>query len=74
MQLQKNYITKSFDAIVINSPKQGEGFGFNTNKVSILRKDGTINHYPLKSKQKVANDIMNELEELMNINSFKYNI
>ena len=56
--------TKSFDAIVINSPKKDEGFGYDTNRISILRNDGTINHYPLKLKSQVAIDIVNELIEL----------
>jgi phosphopantothenoylcysteine decarboxylase/phosphopantothenate--cysteine ligase len=53
--------TKGFDTIVINSPKPDEGFGYDTNKVSILRKDGTLNHYPLKTKQEVAKDIVTVL-------------
>jgi phosphopantothenoylcysteine decarboxylase/phosphopantothenate--cysteine ligase len=56
---------KGFDAIVINSPGKDEGFGFDTNKVSILRKDGTMKNYPLKSKQEVASDIITELEEII---------
>jgi phosphopantothenoylcysteine decarboxylase/phosphopantothenate--cysteine ligase len=61
---------KGFDAVVINSPKKNEGFGFDTNKVSILKKDGTIKHYPLKNKQEVAVDIVNELEELVALKTY----
>jgi phosphopantothenoylcysteine decarboxylase/phosphopantothenate--cysteine ligase len=57
--------TKCFDAVVINSPKKDEGFGYDTNKVSILRKDGTINHFPLKSKREVAQDIIKEMEAIV---------
>jgi len=55
---------KKFDAVVINSPKKDEGFGYDTNRVSILRKDGTIKNFPLKSKIEVAKDIVSELEEI----------
>jgi phosphopantothenoylcysteine decarboxylase/phosphopantothenate--cysteine ligase len=64
----KKLRSKKFDAVVINSPKKDEGFGYDTNKVSILRKDGTIKDFPLKLKVDVAKDIVNELEELMRIN------
>ncbi|MBE0422368.1 MAG: phosphopantothenoylcysteine decarboxylase [Lutibacter sp.] len=61
----KKLKTKGFDAVVINSPKEGEGFGFDTNKIAILKKDDNINYYPLKSKQEVAIDIINELVEIL---------
>jgi len=57
--------SKGFDAIVINSPKKDEGFGFDTNRVSILKRNGTINHYPLKSKNEVAQDIVDQLQKLV---------
>ncbi|MDF1516885.1 MAG: phosphopantothenoylcysteine decarboxylase [Lutibacter sp.] len=57
--------TKNFDSIIINSPKEGEGFGFDTNKISILNKKGNIKIFPMKSKQEVAIDIVNELIELI---------
>lgn len=56
---------KNFDFIVLNSPKKNEGFGYDTNRVSILRKDGTITRFPLKSKIDVAKDIVNEMEGLL---------
>jgi phosphopantothenoylcysteine decarboxylase/phosphopantothenate--cysteine ligase len=57
--------TKNFDFVVLNSPKKNEGFGYDTNRVSILRKDGTITRFSLKSKIEVAKDIANELEGLL---------
>jgi phosphopantothenoylcysteine decarboxylase/phosphopantothenate--cysteine ligase len=66
---------KGFDAIVINSPGKDEGFGFDTNKVSILKKEGTLKDYPLKSKKEVAVDIIKELEEMIEYqNSSKINL
>lgn len=61
----KKMKTKKFDAIVINSPKENEGFGFDTNKISILNKNGRLTNYELKSKDLVAKDIINEIIELM---------
>lgn len=56
---------KNFDFIVLNSPGKNEGFGYDTNRVSILRKDGTIARFDLKSKIEVARDIADELEGLL---------
>ena len=56
---------KNFDFIVLNSPKINEGFGYDTNRVSILRKEGSIARFTLKSKTEVAKDIADELEGLM---------
>ncbi len=61
----KKLKTKCFDAVVINSPKKGEGFGFDTNKIAILKKEGDIKFFSLKSKQEVAIDIVNELVEIV---------
>lgn len=56
---------KNFDSIIINSPKEGEGFGFDTNKISILNKKGSLKIFPMKPKPAVAIDIINELVELL---------
>ncbi|MFZ2285314.1 MAG: phosphopantothenoylcysteine decarboxylase [Lutibacter sp.] len=61
----KKLQTKNFDAIIINSPKEGEGFGFDTNKISILNKKGFLKIFPMKPKPAVAIDIINELVELL---------
>ncbi len=54
--------TKNLDMIVLNSLKDpGAGFGFDTNKVSILTSDGQVFNYPLKSKQEVAVDIVDRM-------------
>jgi phosphopantothenoylcysteine decarboxylase / phosphopantothenate---cysteine ligase len=53
---------KNFDFIVLNSLNDTQaGFGFDTNKISILHKNGTICRFDLKSKTEVAVDIINEL-------------
>ncbi|OGS69203.1 MAG: hypothetical protein A3F91_03475 [Flavobacteria bacterium RIFCSPLOWO2_12_FULL_35_11] len=61
----KKLQTKNFDSIIINSPKEGEGFGFDINKISILNKKGSLKIFPMKPKPAVAIDIINELVELL---------
>lgn len=61
----KKLQTKNFDSIIINSPKKGEGFGFDTNKINILNKKGSLKIFPMKPKPAVAIDIINELVELL---------
>lgn len=56
---------KNLDFIVLNSLNDaGAGFSCDTNKISIINRDGYRFEYPLKSKIEVARDILNELELL----------
>ena len=56
---------KNLDFIVLNSLKdKGAGFGFNTNKISIIDKTGKVENFELKSKKEVAVDIVNKLVSL----------
>ena len=58
---------KNFDFIVLNSMRDaGAGFGHDTNKISILRRDGSRKDFPLKSKTEVAQDIVAEIARLAN--------
>ncbi len=53
---------KNFDFIVLNSMRDsGAGFGYNTNKITILQRDGSRTDFPLKSKTEVARDIVAEI-------------
>ncbi len=53
---------KKFDIIVLNSLKdQGAGFGHNTNKITIFTAAEEEFDYPLKSKQEVAEDIVEQV-------------
>lgn len=53
---------KNLDFIVLNSLRDaGAGFGHDTNKIHILRSDGTGTSFDLKSKQLVAEDIVEEI-------------
>jgi phosphopantothenoylcysteine decarboxylase/phosphopantothenate--cysteine ligase len=55
---------KNFDFIMLNSLNdRGAGFGFDTNKISILERDNNIHIFELKSKKEVAQDIVDKLVE-----------
>lgn len=54
--------SKNFDLIVLNSLNNaGAGFGHDTNKISIIDKANNIQDFELKSKQEVAEDIINAI-------------
>lgn len=56
---RKKLEKKNADAIVLNSLQdKGAGFKYDTNKISILLKNGRIFEYQLKSKREVAQDII----------------
>jgi phosphopantothenoylcysteine decarboxylase / phosphopantothenate---cysteine ligase len=58
---------KNLDFIVLNSLQdEGAGFGHDTNKINIINKLGVVKKFDLKSKKEVAQDIINELIELIN--------
>lgn len=55
---------KNLDLIVLNSLNdKGAGFGGNTNKVTFIDKDFNIEQFPLKTKEEVAQDIVNKIVE-----------
>jgi phosphopantothenoylcysteine decarboxylase/phosphopantothenate--cysteine ligase len=56
--------SKNLDMIILNSLQdKGAGFGVDTNKVTILHKNGTKNDLPLLSKQEVAESIIDAIIE-----------
>jgi phosphopantothenoylcysteine decarboxylase / phosphopantothenate---cysteine ligase len=59
---------KNFDFIVLNSMRDaGAGFGHDTNKISIFRRDGGHSSFELKSKKAAAEDIVFEIENLVSL-------
>ncbi len=59
---QKKLEKKNLDFIVLNSlNEKNAGFKHDTNKVTIIHKNGQIKKYPLKSKKEVAQDIFTEI-------------
>jgi phosphopantothenoylcysteine decarboxylase/phosphopantothenate--cysteine ligase len=63
---QKKLKKKNFDFIVLNSLQdKGSGFNSDTNKITIIGKNNKITRFELKSKNEVANDIINYLNNLL---------
>ncbi len=63
---RKKLQSKNLDVIILNSLKdENAGFGFATNKVSMLFKSGEKIDYPLKSKKEVAEDILSAIEKML---------
>lgn len=57
-------LKKNLDFIILNSLKdEGAGFGYDTNKITIIDKNNKIRKFGLKSKTEVAKDIVNKIIE-----------
>ena len=54
---------KNFDLVVMNSPNTNEGFGYDTNKITIIDKELSLHAFPLKDKREVAIDIINFIKK-----------
>lgn len=62
----KKINTKNLDLIVLNSLRdKGAGFGTETNKITILDRNGGITDYPLKTKAEAAIDILDKVLEML---------
>ncbi|MBX7125141.1 MAG: bifunctional phosphopantothenoylcysteine decarboxylase/phosphopantothenate--cysteine ligase CoaBC [Cyclobacteriaceae bacterium] len=58
---------KNLDLIVLNSLRnKGAGFGYDTNQVTIIGKDGQINEIGLQSKSAVADEIVQQIVQQLN--------
>lgn len=59
-------IEKKLDVIIANSAvEEGVGFGVDTNKIIIINKHNIITNFELKTKQKVALDVVNYLIDFL---------
>ena len=55
----KKLHAKNLDWIVLNSLRDtGAGFGHDTNKITVIEKDGQTHEFALKSKTEVAQDLV----------------
>jgi phosphopantothenoylcysteine decarboxylase / phosphopantothenate---cysteine ligase len=62
--------SKNLDMIVLNSLRDaGAGFGHDTNKIRIIRRDGSMKEFDLKSKQDVAQDIVEAITAQISLHS-----
>jgi len=58
--------SKDLDLIVVNdATEQGAGFGVDTNRVTLLSRDGTEERLPLMAKTEVADAILDRVERLI---------
>jgi phosphopantothenoylcysteine decarboxylase/phosphopantothenate--cysteine ligase len=58
--------SKDLDLVVVNDATEaGAGFGGDTNRVTLLARDGTKQCLPLMSKDEVADAILDRVEELI---------
>jgi phosphopantothenoylcysteine decarboxylase/phosphopantothenate--cysteine ligase len=57
---------KNLDLIVLNSlNEKGAGFGFDTNRITIIDRNNIIDKFELKSKEEAAFDIIDKIVSLM---------
>ncbi|MBS1776345.1 MAG: bifunctional phosphopantothenoylcysteine decarboxylase/phosphopantothenate--cysteine ligase CoaBC [Bacteroidetes bacterium] len=64
---EKKLFAKNADLIVLNSLRdEGAGFGFDTNKITLLDKSGQHTTLPLVSKKEAANIIVNRIANMRN--------
>ncbi len=57
---------KNLDIIVLNSLKEkGAGFGFDTNRITIIDRNNNIGKFELKSKKEAARDIIDKIVSMM---------
>ncbi|MDB5283844.1 MAG: phosphopantothenoylcysteine decarboxylase/phosphopantothenate--cysteine ligase [Bacteroidota bacterium] len=63
---QEKLKRKNLDFIVLNSMNdQGAGFQFDTNKITIIDKEGKVTKFELKSKTEVAKDIVDYVNKIL---------
>tara|TARA_B100000959_G_scaffold110008_1_gene116076 strand:+ start:3394 stop:4593 length:1200 start_codon:yes stop_codon:yes gene_type:complete len=59
---KEKLINKNLDMIVLNSlNEKGAGFGYDSNKITIIEKDNKIEEFELKHKREVAKDIISKI-------------
>jgi phosphopantothenoylcysteine decarboxylase / phosphopantothenate---cysteine ligase len=57
---------KNLDLIVLNSLKEeGAGFGYDTNRITIIDKNNNIDKFELKSKEDAAKDILDKIVSMI---------
>ncbi len=65
---REKLLHKNLDLIVLNSLKDpGAGFGYDTNQITLIPKEGEPQSFPLKSKQEVAMDILQMVIKQMGV-------
>jgi phosphopantothenoylcysteine decarboxylase/phosphopantothenate--cysteine ligase len=63
---KKKLLKKNMDLIVLNSLNDnGAGFGYSTNKITLIDKYNNIDKFELKSKEEAAKDILNKIVSMI---------
>lgn len=58
---------KNLDLIVLNTlGEEGVGFGFDTNRITIIDRNNNIDNFELKSKEEAARDILDRIILILN--------
>jgi len=59
-------VRKNLDIIVLNSLNDNNaGFGYDTNKITIIDRNNNIDKFELKSKEEAARDILNKIVSMI---------
>lgn len=61
---KKKLIGKNLDMIILNLVSKNSGFEVDTNRVTVIKKDGRIVKIPLQSKFQIANKILSEVKRI----------
>jgi phosphopantothenoylcysteine decarboxylase/phosphopantothenate--cysteine ligase len=59
-------VAKGLDLVVANRVEEGAGFGSDTNRVTLLGRDGAREELPLQGKGEVADAILDRVAGLLN--------
>jgi phosphopantothenoylcysteine decarboxylase/phosphopantothenate--cysteine ligase len=63
---KKKLTSKHLDMVVLNNPtEEGAGFGTDTNIITLIAADGSVQRLPKMSKFDVANEILNRIKPLL---------
>jgi phosphopantothenoylcysteine decarboxylase / phosphopantothenate---cysteine ligase len=61
---RKKLVSKNLDLIVLNSLRDvGAGFGHDTNKITVIDRDGPVHEFDLKLKEELAQDLLSLVTE-----------
>jgi phosphopantothenoylcysteine decarboxylase / phosphopantothenate---cysteine ligase len=59
-------VRKRLDLIILNSMQdEGAGFGYDTNRITIIDSNNIINKFELKSKDEAARDILDKIVSML---------
>lgn len=63
---RKKLVSKNLDLIVLNSLRDnGAGFGYDTNKITLIDRNNIIDKFELKSKEEAAKDILDKIVSMI---------